>query len=118
MLTQNPVECKSYCRKIAGVRKIRDEEMEGGRVRETESEDGRRGGGGKDEGDGEEGKEKKHILPCSWGFQVDLTNGMRKQVIANSPPSLLCCWAKPSAGYRNLLHCRADFCLTGLWRNL
>ena len=59
MLTQNPVECKSYCRKIAGVRKIRDEEMEGGRVRETESEDGRRGGGGKDEGDGEEGKEKK-----------------------------------------------------------
>ena len=27
--------------------------MEGGRVRETESEDGRREGGGKDEGDGE-----------------------------------------------------------------
>lgn len=33
--------------------------MEGGRVRETESEDGRREWGGKDEGDGEEGEERK-----------------------------------------------------------
>jgi hypothetical protein len=44
--------------------------MEGGRVRETESEDGRREGGGKDEGDEEEGEERKRGVGEEGGKDV------------------------------------------------